>query len=136
MNIDSISNLIVIIQNGYKAGKSRVYLPYSKEKERILDVLKKENYIKNVRILDKDGKKMLAVRLLYQNDSPAVNYIKRISKPGQRIYAKPSEFKAVLPFSKSKKDYGSTIISTSQGIMTTEEAKKKNIGGELLLKVY
>lgn len=136
MNIDPIANLIVILQNAYQVGNLRVYLPFSKEKEKILEVLKKENYIKNLRSVEKNKKKMIAVRLLYKEDHPAINYIKRISKPGRRIYAKPSEFKTVLPLSKSNKDFGSTVVSTSQGIMTTNEAKKKNIGGELILKVY
>lgn len=136
MNVDPIANLIVILQNGYQAGNSRVYLPFSKEKERILEVLKKENYIKSLRGVDKNKKKMIAVRLLYKEGQPAINYIKRISKPGRRIYARPSEFKAVLPLSKSNRDFGSTVVSTSAGIMTTAEARKKNIGGELILKVY
>lgn len=136
MNIDPIANLITIIQNGYRAGKACVYLPFSREKEKILEVLKKENYIKSLRASEKKEKKIIAVKLLYKDDNPAINYLKRISKPGRRIYAKPSEFKAVLPLSKSKRDFGSTIVSTSVGIMTTAEAKKRNIGGELILKVY
>lgn len=136
MSIDPIANLIVILQNGYNVGNLRVYLPFSKEKEKILEILKKENYIKSLRSVEKNKKKMIAVRLLYKEDHAAINYIKRISKPGRRIYAKPSEFKNVLPLSKSNRDFGSTVISTSAGIMTTAEAKRKNIGGELILKVY
>lgn len=136
MNQDPIANLISIILNGYKIKSLRVYLPYSKEKERILEVLKKEGYIKNLRSLEKDGKNLLAVKLLYQDDVPVISMMKRISKPGQRIYIKPREFKPVLSLTKRKRDLGTTLVSTSQGIMTGREAKKKNIGGELLLKVY
>ena len=136
MNIDSISNLISTIKNGYQADKLRVDIPFSKEKERILEVLKKENYIKNLKTIERDGKKIIRTRLLYKNELPVINAISRISKPGQRIYSKPSQFRPVLAFSKTKRDFGITIISTSSGIMTTNDAKKKNIGGELLLKVY
>jgi len=136
MSIDPISNLISIIKNGYQVHKSRVFIPFSKEKEKILEVLKEENYLKNVKVMEKDKKKILAVRLFYPNSDPAINQIKRISKPGQRLYAKPSKFRPVLAFSKTGLDLGATVISTSKGIMTTKEAKKKNIGGELILKVY
>ena len=136
MSIDPISNLISIIKNGYQVGRSRIFVPFSKEKEKILEVLKKEDYLKNVKVAEKDKKKILAVRLLYPNGDPAINQIKRISKPGQRLYAKPSKFKPVLILKKTRFDLGTTIISTSKGIMTTKMAKKKNIGGELILKVY
>lgn len=136
MSIDTIANLITIIKNGYAAAKTRVYLPFSKEKENILEVLKKDNYIKDLRATEKDGKKLLVVKLLYKNDMPAINEIKRVSKPGQRIYSKPDKFKPVLIFSKSRHDLGTTVISTSQGIMSTREARKKRIGGEVILKVY
>ena len=136
MNIDHIANLISIINNGYQAGLKRVVIDYSKEKEKILETLKKEKYLKNLKTIEKDKKKTIQIRLLYIDELPAINFIKRISKPGRRIYAKPTEFKQVLAFGKTKRDYGSTIVSTSKGVMTTKEAKKKNIGGELILKVY
>lgn len=136
MNFDPIANLITIIMNGYNAGSSRVFIPYSKEKNKILEVLKDEKYIKNVRRLKKDCREMLSVRLLYHDSSPSISMMKRISKPGQRIYAKPSEFRPVLTLAKSRRDMGSTIISTSAGIMTSAKAREKKIGGELILKVY
>lgn len=136
MNIDPISNLICALKNGYRVSSLKVYVPFSKEKQKILEVLKQEGYIKNVKSHLKKKKKLLNIRLLYKENYPAVNEITRVSKPGQRIYAKPSQFKPVLGFKKSNYDCGTTIISTSKGVMTTKEAKKKNIGGELILKVY
>lgn len=136
MNTDPIANLIAIIKNGYNVGTLRVFIPYSIEKNKILEVLKDEKYIKNVRRLKKDGRETLSVRLLYHDKRASISMMKRISKPGQRIYAKPSEFRPVLALSKSRRDMGSTIISTSAGIMTTAKARKKKIGGELILKVY
>lgn len=136
MSIDPIANLIVIIKNGCKINSQKVCVPFSKEKERILKILEKEKYIKHVKITEKNKERLIMVRLLYQNDQPVISEIKRISKPGQRIYAKPSQFKLALALTKRKQDFGATIISTSKGIMTTKEASKKNIGGELILKIY
>ncbi|TSC91175.1 MAG: small subunit ribosomal protein S8 [Candidatus Berkelbacteria bacterium Licking1014_96] len=136
MSIDPISNLIVMIKNGYRRNSQKIYVPFSKEKERILKIIVKEKYLKNIKLIEKNKQKLILIRLFYQNDCPAITEIKRISKPGQRIYAKPSQFRPTLALTKRGKDLGTTIISTSKGMMTTKEAKKKNIGGELILKVY
>lgn len=136
MSIDPIANLIAMIKNGYRRNSQKIYAPLSKEKESILKILEKEKYIKNIKVVEKNKQKLILIKLLYQNDQPTISEIKRISKPGQRIYAKPSQFRPTLPLTKRRKDFGATIISTSKGIMTTKEAKKKNIGGELILKVY
>lgn len=136
MSIDPISNLITIIKNGYGSSSSKVDVPFSQEKESILKILEKEKYIKKVKVTKKNNRKLILIKLSYQNNQPKISEIKRISKSGQRIYAKPSQFKPVLSFTKRKRDLGLTIVSTSKGMMTTREAKKKNIGGELILKVY
>lgn len=136
MSIDPISNLIVIIKNGYRTRKPRVLIPYSREKEMIIRVLKKENYLKNFRLVEKEGQKKLLARLLYKNGAPSVHEIKRVSKPGQRVYAKSRQTKPILRFKKSNQDLGTAVISTSMGIMTANEANKKNIGGELILTIY
>lgn len=136
MSIDPISNLITIIKNGYGNSSPKVDVPFSKEKESILKILEKEKYIKKVKVIEKNEQRLILIKLVYQNNQPKISEIKRISKPGQRIYAKPSQFRPALSLTKRRKDLGTTIISTSEGIMTTKEAKKKNIGGELILKVY
>ncbi len=111
-------------------------MPFSKEKESIVKILQKEKYIKNIKVTEKNKKRLILVRLLYHNGEPAISEIKRISRPGQRLYAKPSQFRPALALTKRRQDLGDFIISTSKGMMTTKEAKKKNIGGELILKVY
>jgi small subunit ribosomal protein S8 len=136
MSKDGISDLISSIKNGMAVGKSRVEVPHSKMKGRILDVLKSEKYIKNYKVEEKDNKKIILVRLNYINTQPAITAIKRVSKPGQRVYKKPHDFRPVLPMTKRGQDCGVTVISTSKGVMTTKDAKKKKAGGEILLTVY
>lgn len=125
-----------MIKNGYRRSSQKIYVPLSKEKESILKILEKEEYIKKIKVTEKNSRKLILIKLSYQNNQPKISEIKRISKPGQRIYAKPSQFKPALSLTKRKRDLGLTIVSTSKGMMTTREAKKKNIGGELILKVY
>ena len=137
MSQDKIANLAVSIKNGLMAGKSKIELPHSRLSGETLKVLKKEGYLKNFKEKDIDEKKkVFSVRLAYIKGTPAIRDIKRVSTPGRRVYQKPSQFKFVLPLAKRNEDYGISIISTSKGIMTTREAKKKNIGGEIMLKVY
>lgn len=125
-----------MIKNGCRRSSQKICIPLSKEKECILKILEKEKYIKKIKVIEKNNRKLILIKLSYQNNQPKISEIKRISKPGQRIYAKPSQFKPALSLTKRKKDLGLTIVSTSKGVMTTREARKKNIGGELVLKVY
>ena len=119
------------------AHKTKIEFPYSRLAGDILKVLKKEGYIKNFKEKEIDeNKKIFLIRLKYINGLPVIKNIKRISKPGQRVYQKPKFFKPVLPLAKSKKDFGISIISTSNGIMTAKDAKKMGIGGEIMLNVY
>lgn len=137
MSQDKIANVTVSIKNGLLAKKTKIEIPYSKLTGEILKVLKKEGYIKNFseRNID-EVKKLISIRLKYINGHPAIKQIKRISKPGRRIYQKPNQFRTVLPLAKRGEDYGISIISTPKGIMTTREAKKQKAGGEVLLEVY
>ncbi len=125
-----------MIKNGYSNGSQKIYVPLSKEKESILKILEKEKYIKKVKVIEKNRRKLILIKLSYQNNQPKISDINSISRPGPQIYAKPSQFKPALSFTKRKIDLGLTIVSTSKGMMTTREAKKKNIGGELILKLY
>jgi len=128
--MDTISDMIIRIKNAGGAGHDRVLVPYSKFRHSIVEVLKKENFIKSVETESKKGKKMLAVELFMENRVPKIKGVKRISKPSRRIYKKSSDIRAV------KNGYGALILSTSQGIMSGREAKKSQLGGEALFSIW
>lgn len=131
MSTDKIADMATRIRNAYLAKKDSTTMPHTKLIESILKAIKTANYIKDYSVLKNDkGFKELKVDLLYVEDKPALSSIKRISKPGVRVYSRSSSITPVLS------GYGTSILSTSKGIMTNKEAKKNNIGGELLIELY
>ena len=128
--MDTISNMIIQIKNAGSAGHDRVLVPYSKFKHSIVEVLKKENFVKDVETESKKGKKMLAIDLFMENRVPKIKGVKRISKPSKRIYTKSSDIRSV------KSGYGALILSTSQGIMSGHEARRASLGGEALFQIW
>ena len=125
--MDPISDMLTRIRNAQKAEHKTVAIPLSKIKLEIAKILKKENYIEDLKKSDKKGEKLLEIDLKFP---AATNAIKRISKPGQRFYVKADKIKQV------KNGYGCSIISTPKGLMTNKEAKKSGLGGEMLLEVW
>ncbi len=140
MITDPISDMLTRIKNGYMAKKAEVVLPFSKIKLAIANILKNSGFIFAVReegdptspagLRGASKKRELRITLLYRNDEPAIKDIKRVSKPGRRIYARALELPNVLS------GYGTAIISTPKGIMTNKEARKQNVGGEIICEVY
>jgi len=129
--------MIIQIKNAGNVGHDRVLVPYSKLKHSIAEVLKKENFIKNVETEIRKGRKMLAVGLLFGESRlstgrqvPKIKGVERISKPSRRIYKKSSDIRSV------KNGYGALILSTSQGVMTGREAKRASLGGEALFSIW
>tara|TARA_B100000315_G_C14300766_1_gene461750 strand:+ start:52 stop:441 length:390 start_codon:yes stop_codon:yes gene_type:complete len=129
MMSDPISDMLTRIKNAYMAKKRNVVLPSSKVKLNIANLLQKNGYIGGVKESG-DKKKELQIDLIYKNNKPALSAVKRISKPGRRIYAGARELTNVL------NGYGISIVSTSKGIMTNKEARKEKIGGEIICEVY
>jgi len=129
---DPIGDMLIRIKNGYRARKQIVEVPYSKIKEEIAKILVKEGYLKNVKCQMSNVKsgKILRIELKYEGKKPAIEEVKRISKPGVRIYAKAGKIPKV------KFGFGITILSTSKGIMTDKQAKKENLGGEVICQVW
>jgi small subunit ribosomal protein S8 len=124
---DPIADLLTRIRNAGRAGQRRVSLPRSRLKEAVLKTLKTSGFIKDYQV--KDGQ--LMVSLKYTPDGePAIENLKRISKPGRRVYRSVDK----LPFVRN--GYGIAIISTSRGVMTDREARKENLGGEVLAEVW
>ena len=129
--VDPIGDMITRIRNGQMRMLTNVKIPSSKFRVKILDVLKQEGYISGYKIIsDSQNKGILTVDLKYDNGSPVIKEIKRISKPGRRIYAKASS----IP--KIQNGLGLAIVSTSKGIMTDNDARNQNIGGEIICKVF
>ena len=129
--IDPIGDMITRIRNAQIRHLTKVNIPNSKFRAKILEVLKQEGYISNYKILDDEKNKgSLLVDLKYNNGLPVIKEIRRISKPGRRIYAKASS----IP--KIQNGLGLAIVSTSKGIMTDNDARNQNIGGEIICRVF
>ena len=128
---DPIGDMITRIRNAQLRELYHVKIPNSKFREKILDVLKHEGYISSYKHLpDSKNKSSLIVDLKYFKGSPVIKEIKRVSKPGRRIYAKADSI------AKIQNGLGLAIISTSMGIMSDNDAKTKNIGGEIICRVF
>lgn len=128
--IDSISQFISIIKNGYLARKKQVVIPSSDFKRQIAKVLVSEGYLEKVETKDDEGKKGLLITLKYKGKKPVVREIQIVSKPGLRVYQRVKENRKVLG------GLGKKVISTTAGVMTGEQAYQKKLGGEVILEVY
>ena len=128
---DPIADMITRIRNDQLRTLNTVSIPNSKFRARILDVLKGEGYIADYKFLsNKKNIGSLLVDLKYTNGSPVITDITRVSKPGRRIYTRADS----IP--KIKSGLGIAIMSTSMGIMSDNDARSKNIGGEIICKVF
>jgi len=125
---DPIADMLTRIRNAVMVNKSEVCIPYSRLKERIAETLAKENYIDKYEVVEEG--KVLKVFLKYNEKKAAISHIKRISKPGNRVYVSKNNIPEIL------NGYGLAVISTSSGIMTNREAREKKIGGELICEIW
>lgn len=134
--VDPISDMLTQIRNAQAVEKGTVTLSYSKLKANLAKILKKEGLIKEVAEAKvKKGKgalrhRFIEISLKYTDGKPAINELKRVSKPGQRIYVSYHRLPRVL------NDLGIAVISTSQGLMTNKEARKKKLGGEVICEIW
>jgi len=132
---DPIADMLTRIRNSQAVGKAEVVLPYSNIKMGIAEILKKQSYLKDVERIAKadSGKSFDEIKLVLKygpGNEPAISTLKRISKPGRRVYTSKDRLPVVL------NNMGIAIVSTSHGLMTNKEAKKKNLGGELICEIY
>ena len=128
---DPIGDMITRIRNAQLRALYKVKIPSSKFRERILEVLKQEGYISNYKLLsEENNKSSLLVDLKYYNGTPVIKEIKRVSKPGRRIYAKADSI------SKIQNGLGLAILSTSIGVMSDNDARIKKVGGEIICRVF
>lgn len=127
---DSIADLLIRIKNGYLAKKDKIKVPYSKSKHELVKLLLKKGYIAQVTLEGEKIKKQLVLTLKYSENKAAISGLEKVSKSSLRVYVDRKSIPRVLG------GLGITIISTSQGIMSGYEAKKKKIGGELICKIW
>lgn len=128
---DPISDLIIRLKNAGMVGKGEVVMPYSRLKHAVAEKLKDAGFVVDAKELGKKTHKSLEVTLKYdEGGAHAIAGVKRISKPGRRLYIKSSEIHPVK-FGKGKR-----IISTPEGVLTGEEARAKNVGGEELFIIW
>jgi len=123
-------NLLTQIKNAQAVKKENVKVAYSKMDERILEILKDNGYIENFQKKGRGAKRVLDIKLKYQNGKGVINGVKFISKPSRRLYTGYKEIKPV------KHGYGLLILSTPKGILTNKEAKKMKVGGEMLFEIW
>lgn len=127
---DVIADLLTRIRNAGAARHKEVEVPYSKMKWAICQILKDQGYIDDFEKLENNVQGTIKIKLKYYNRLPVIRDIKRVSKPGRRIYLGAKEIPRV------KNGLGIAVLSTSRGIMTDKMARKLNIGGELLFTVW
>lgn len=128
--MDPIADMLTRIRNASKVKKSEVIFPFSKIKFAITKILEKEGFVGKVERLGNDYDE-IKVNLKYKkNKQPVISCLKRVSKSGCRVYVSKDKLPKVLG------DFGIAIISTSQGLMTNKEARKKGLGGEVICEIY
>ena len=132
MSVDTLSNMTSAIKNSVMAGKSYLELPYSRQCEEVAKVIKERGFFENVKVFKVKGLpfKRLGITLALENGVSKISEIKRISKPGYRVYKKSEEL------GRTRGGFGYLIVSTSRGIMGGSEARKKKLGGEVICEVY
>jgi small subunit ribosomal protein S8 len=128
--MDAVTDMLNRIRNAQAVLHPTVDVPFSNLKYEIAKILVKHGFIEKVERKGKKAKKYLEIVLKYQDKKPAISGLKKISKPGQRIYLNS------LKIGKVRGGYGLSIISTSKGLMTGREAKKQKLGGEVLCEIW
>jgi len=131
MITDPIADMLTRIRNGQQARFSQVDIPSSRLKVNIAKILKDEGFIKNLDIQPDNRQGILRVYLRYDDEAnPLINGIRRVSKPSRRVYVRAREIPPVMS------GLGVSILSTSRGLMTDRQARRENVGGEILCSVW
>ncbi|HLY04562.1 MAG TPA: 30S ribosomal protein S8 [Rhizomicrobium sp.] len=128
---DPIGDLLARIRNGQMRGTAKVKSPFSRQRVRVLDVLQAEGFIRGYAEVEfKGGMKELEIELKYHEGRPVIRELKRVSTPGRRVYA------SVRDLRPHRSGLGLSIVSTPQGVMTDTSAREKNVGGEVICRVF
>lgn len=128
---DPLGDMLTRIRNAQMRGKGKVSTPASKIRQNVLDVLQTEGYIRGYAQVEfEGGKPEIEIELKYFDGDPVIKEIKRISKPGRRVYSSVGDLPRV------HNGLGVSILSTSKGVMSDSEARNQNVGGEILCRVF
>ncbi len=127
---DPLGDLLARIRNAQLRNKSKVSSPNSKLRERVLDVLKNEGYIRGYAVVEREGRSEIEVELKYFDGEPVIREISRVSKPGRRVYS------SVKTLPRINNGLGVAILSTPKGVMADHDARDANVGGEILCTVF
>ncbi len=127
---DPIADMIIRIKNALMAKHETVAIPHSKLKAQIGQILLTNKYIEEFKVEPRSPQAEIQLKLKYVGRVPAITGVKRVSTPGRRVYTSSTLIPRALG------GYGITIVSTSKGIMTDKEAKKQNVGGEILCQIW
>ncbi|GGB62578.1 MULTISPECIES: 30S ribosomal protein S8 [Henriciella] len=131
MNIsDPLGDLLTRIRNAQMRGMTKVVSPSSKLRIRVLDVLQSEGYIRGYTEVEKDGHNNVEIELKYYDGAPVISEIRRVSKPGRRVYSSVNDLPLV------RNGLGISILSTSKGVISDAVARNENVGGEILCRVF
>jgi|TARA_B100001741_G_scaffold310514_1_gene309896 small subunit ribosomal protein S8 len=128
---DTLGDMLTRIRNGQSTQKRKIDAPASRFRKNVLEVLKREGYIRNFSEIEKKpGINFFEIELKYYEGKPVISEIKRISKPGRRVYS------SIKSLQKTYNGLGISILSTPRGVMSDNEAREANVGGEILCTVY
>lgn len=127
---DPIADFLTRIRNASKARLLRVDIPASKMKIQIAEILKNEKYIHDYQVIEDNKQNILRIQLKYRGGIPAITGLKRVSKPGLRIYKPAEQLPRVL------NGLGTAVISTSKGLLTDKQARSQSVGGEVICYIW
>lgn|SRR5512143_2704227 len=130
-NMDPVSDLLTRIRNAHLAKHDRVDVPTSKLKAEICRILQEQGYIRNFKLVEQKPQSVLRIFLEYdENGSPAITHLRRISKPGRRVYRGAEDIRPIL------NGRGLGVVSTNLGVLSDSQARDKRVGGEILCEVW
>lgn len=127
---DPLGDMLTRIRNAQMRGMDKVITPASKLRARVLNVLQQEGYIRGYVEVEKDGHRQIEIELKYFEGTPVISEIRRVSKPGRRVYSSRNDIPLV------RNGLGISILSTSKGVMSDNMARDENVGGEILCRVF
>lgn len=127
---DPLADMLTRIRNGQRANKRVVEAPASKMRARVLEVLKREGFIRGYDAGESNGKPVFLIELKYHEGEPVIRVISRVSKPGRRVYSSVKDLPRV------RNGLGISIVSTPKGVLSDAEARDANVGGEILCTVF
>lgn len=131
MNSYHVSDFVIRLKNASLANRKTVVFPYTRINKEISNILVKHNFLENIKEDKKDDKKILSAKIAYNQRKPVFTDVLIISKPSLRVYSKKSMLLRAI-----RVGMGISVLSTSKGLMTEEEAAKQGIGGELLFRIW